>query len=217
MHGVSSDIDQCQKLLALSFLLVLRESRQRCSFICAADTRGPIVAVKNQGCIYRKMRLRGHGKSPEEKETDSFVQLVQDFTKDHPGEVVGVHCTHGFNRTGFLIAAYLIIAKNWAVDHAILTFAKQRPCGIYKQEYLFDLFKRYGNTDHCLEAPSEPSWEYGDAFRDDGSTDPSTNEAYEDAEAVNGTDKTQGKRKEEELSHIEQPAKRPQLQNLPSD
>ncbi|CAF4407791.1 unnamed protein product, partial [Adineta steineri] len=25
----------------------------------------------------------------------------------NPDEIIGIHCTHGFNRTGFLICAYL--------------------------------------------------------------------------------------------------------------
>jgi len=27
--------------------------------------------------------------------------------------VLGVHCTHGYNRTGFLIVAYLVIKQDW--------------------------------------------------------------------------------------------------------
>uniref|UniRef100_A0A158QR87 mRNA-capping enzyme n=1 Tax=Haemonchus placei TaxID=6290 RepID=A0A158QR87_HAEPC len=123
-----------------------------------------VKEVESHGCIYRKMPLAGHGSSPTQDETDRFVRLVQGFTRDHPGEVVGVHCTHGFNRTGFLIAAYMVVVKDWAVDCAVLTFAKERPCGIYKQDYLGDLFERYGDPDDCLEAPNKPSWEYGDAI-----------------------------------------------------
>uniref|UniRef100_A0A158P8V7 mRNA-capping enzyme n=1 Tax=Angiostrongylus cantonensis TaxID=6313 RepID=A0A158P8V7_ANGCA len=108
-----------------------------------------VKEVESQGCIYRKIPLAGHGSSPTKEETDRFIRLVQGFTKDHPGEIVGVHCTHGFNRTGFLIAAYMVI--DWAVDCAVLTFAKERPCGIYKQDYLVDLFERYGDPDDCLE------------------------------------------------------------------
>jgi len=26
---------------------------------------------------------------------------------------VGVHCTHGYNRTGFLIVAYLVLKQDW--------------------------------------------------------------------------------------------------------
>ncbi|KAK6035695.1 hypothetical protein COOONC_26800 [Cooperia oncophora] len=95
------------------------------------------------------MPLAGHGSSPTQEETDRFVRLVQGFTRDHPGEIVGVHCTHGFNRTGFLIAAYMVVAKNDPVEST-------------SKDYLGDLFERYGDPDDCLEAPNKPSWEYGD-------------------------------------------------------
>ncbi|KAK5980920.1 mRNA capping enzyme catalytic domain protein, partial [Trichostrongylus colubriformis] len=115
---------------------------------------------------------------------------------EHPGEIVGVHCTHGFNRTGFLIAAYMVVVKDWAVDCAVLTFAKERPCGIYKQDYLGDLFERYGDPDDCLEAPSKPSWEYGDAVCYDDENEASTSVAHaqENNENLeNGEKKPQGK------------------------
>ncbi|KAE9414727.1 hypothetical protein Angca_002783 [Angiostrongylus cantonensis] len=154
-----------------------------------------VKEVESQGCIYRKIPLAGHGSSPTKEETDRFIRLVQGFTKDHPGEIVGVHCTHGFNRTGFLIAAYMVIAKDWAVDCAVLTFAKERPCGIYKQDYLVDLFERYGDPDDCLEAPSKPSWEYGDAVGYDDSTEAPASVAGEDAKEVEDEAGTaQGKR-----------------------
>ncbi|CAJ0591841.1 unnamed protein product [Cylicocyclus nassatus] len=144
-----------------------------------------IKEVESHGCTYRKMPLAGHGSSPTQDETDRFIRLVQGFTKEHPGELVGVHCTHGFNRTGFLIAAYMVVAKDWAVDCAVLTFAKERPCGIYKQDYLGDLFERYGDPDDCLEAPSKPAWEYGDANSYDDSNEASTSASEEKQENGN--------------------------------
>ncbi|KAJ1348575.1 hypothetical protein KIN20_003907 [Parelaphostrongylus tenuis] len=130
------------------------------------------------------MPLFGHDTSPTREETARFVQLVQDFTKNHPGEIVGVHCTHGFNRTGFLIVAYMAIARKWTVASAVLTFAKARPCGIYKQDYLAALFGRYGNANECLEAPKEPSWEYSDALGYDNSSEASTSVSHENTEGI---------------------------------
>lgn len=64
---------------------------------------------------------------------------------------MAVHCTHGFNRTGFLIAAYLASAMDWAIDAAIYSFAQMRPNGIYKQFYLDELMQRYGDEDDRIE------------------------------------------------------------------
>ena len=39
---------------------------------------------------------------------------------------LGVHCTHGFNRTGFMIATYLIEILDFDVTSAIAQFAAAR-------------------------------------------------------------------------------------------
>jgi mRNA-capping enzyme len=73
-------------------------------------------------------------------------------------DVVAVHCTHGFNRTGFLICAYLIEKLDWSVEAAVNAFAKSRPPGIYKEEYIKELFSRYGDIEDAPPAPPLPDW-----------------------------------------------------------
>ncbi|KAJ1352337.1 hypothetical protein KIN20_008653 [Parelaphostrongylus tenuis] len=140
--------------------------------------------VKKRGCIYHKIPLFGHDTSPTREETARFVRLVQNFTRNHPGEIVGVHCTHGLDRTGFLIVAYMAIAMKWIVASMVLTFAKASPCGIYKQDYLVAMFESYGNANECLEAPKEPSWEYSDAVGYDDSSEASTSVSHENTEGT---------------------------------
>lgn len=53
----------------------------------------------------------------------------------------------GFNRTGFLICAYLYERESLSIEMAVKEFADCRPNGIYKQHYLDDLKKRYGDDD----------------------------------------------------------------------
>lgn len=77
----------------------------------------------------------------------------------HPLDIIGVHCTHGFNRTGFLIVSYLVEKYDYDVAAAIQIFARAREPGIYKQEYINELFKRYGDQDDTpLLAPQLPEW-----------------------------------------------------------
>jgi protein-tyrosine phosphatase len=45
---------------------------------------------------------------------------------------IGIHCTHGFNRTGFMIVSYLVEELDVVVEDAITFFARARPPGIYK-------------------------------------------------------------------------------------
>lgn len=73
--------------------------------------------------------------------------------------MIGVHCTHGFNRTGFLICAYLIDRFDFSPEAAVAEFARVRPPGIYKQDYLRELFRRYGNVEETPDAPERPQWD----------------------------------------------------------
>lgn len=84
---------------------------------------------------YIKHRLRGHNQAPTKEQTSLFVELCHQFISHHPLHFIGVHCTHGFNRTGFLICAYLYEKLDWDIDAAVHAYANIRPPGIYKQDY----------------------------------------------------------------------------------
>ncbi|XP_076084140.1 mRNA-capping enzyme-like isoform X2 [Mytilus galloprovincialis] len=109
-------------------------------------------------CKYVKLQCRGHGESPDVDQTSAFIDICSRFISQKPLEVIGVHCTHGFNRTGFLISSYLVEKNDWSVDAAVQTYATQRPPGIYKQDYLKELFSRYGDVDDTPPAPPLPAW-----------------------------------------------------------
>ena len=106
--------------------------------------------------------------------------------QERPRDLIGVHCTHGFNRTGYLICAYLVIANDWecvifsktqilikslifSPEAAVLAFASARPPGIYKQDYLTTLFERFGDKTESLTAPEKPTWDSENA-NDEAST-----------------------------------------------
>ena len=63
---------------------------------------------------------------------NSFIFECKRHVQQNPLDVIAVHCTHGFNRTGFLIAAFLIQTEDWSPEAAVDSFAKARPPGIYK-------------------------------------------------------------------------------------
>uniref|UniRef100_A0A914VM93 mRNA-capping enzyme n=1 Tax=Plectus sambesii TaxID=2011161 RepID=A0A914VM93_9BILA len=115
--------------------------------------------VEREGCVYKKMPLEGHEASPSEQQTEAFIRVVRQFFADHPtNQLIAIHCTHGFNRTGFLIAAYLTNVFGWAIEASLREFQLAREPGIYKQDYITELFRRYGDEDDAPEAPERPSW-----------------------------------------------------------
>ncbi|KAI1707412.1 dual specificity phosphatase, catalytic domain-containing protein [Ditylenchus destructor] len=123
--------------------------------------------VEKNGCAYIKMPLEGHGQTPTEEETTEFISEAKKFFQNHPNDVIAMHCTHGFNRTGFLIVSFLVEEEEYAVDMAVEEFAKARPQGIYKQDYLNELSKRFGDEEDIIPAPNRPLWEHGPVTDED--------------------------------------------------
>lgn len=77
-------------------------------------------------CRYVKIQCRGHGETPSPEQTAFFIQLVHKFIANNPLKSIAVHCTHGFNRTGFLIVCYLVEKMDFSLETALDIFAKAR-------------------------------------------------------------------------------------------
>nr|KAG5691358.1 hypothetical protein BaRGS_033407 [Batillaria attramentaria] len=128
-----------------------------------------LVEEKHE-CRYIKLHCKGRSETPNPEQTKTFVDLCERFIQQKPLEIIGIHCTHGFNRTGFMIVSYLVEKLSWSVEAAVRKFAEARPPGIYKQDYLDELFRRYGDVEDTPAAPPLPDWctESDDTVDDDG-------------------------------------------------
>uniref|UniRef100_A0A8C4RP42 RNA guanylyltransferase and 5'-phosphatase n=1 Tax=Erpetoichthys calabaricus TaxID=27687 RepID=A0A8C4RP42_ERPCA len=131
--------------------------------------------IEKEGIKYVKLQCKGHGECPTTEHTQMFIRLCENFMEKNPTELIGVHCTHGFNRTGFLICAYLVEKMDWSVEAAVAAFAQARQPGIYKADYLKELFQRYGDVEDAPQPPALPEWCFEDDddnedFDDDGNT-----------------------------------------------
>jgi len=114
--------------------------------------------IERHDCKYTKISCRGHGETPTPDSVKAFIDICLNFIQKNPLHIIGVHCTHGFNRTGFLIVSYLVSELDWSVEAAVAEFAKIRSPGIYKQDYLTQLFKLYGDVEDTPQAPVLPMW-----------------------------------------------------------
>jgi len=125
--------------------------------------------VERHDCKYVKVPCKGHGERPSLEYTQVFIDLCANFFLKDPLHVIGVHCTHGFNRSGLLIVSYLVQKLEWSADAAVVEFAKRRPPGIYKQDYLDELANRFADFVVVPTAPALPDWctESDDTDRDD--------------------------------------------------
>ncbi|NXU04070.1 DUS11 phosphatase, partial [Buphagus erythrorhynchus] len=92
---------------------------------------------------YSKILTMGR-EIPNRKTILRFKYLVKRFltaNKDND-KLIGVHCTHGLNRTGYLVCRYLIDVEGMEPNAAIELFNKCRGHPIERANYIQDLQKR---------------------------------------------------------------------------
>ncbi len=82
--------------------------------------------VEDQGCQYFKIKCTGLTGPPSPKDVQEFISTCSTFVDNNPNSHIGVHCTHGHNRTGFMIVSYLVKVHKYPVDKAISVFSISR-------------------------------------------------------------------------------------------
>jgi mRNA-capping enzyme len=123
------------------------------------------------GVAHQKVYCPPRGQTPHPSSVNHFTFELLRFFEASPDKYVLVHCTHGFNRTGYMLASWLARRGAARVAGAVRAFASLRPPGIYKEAYLADLF-RYNHEARPAEAacPAVPAFKAGepDSPRRDG-------------------------------------------------
>ncbi|ARE67303.1 SWPV2-ORF080 [Shearwaterpox virus] len=91
-----------------------------------------------------KIMLKGRGKIPYIEDVlrfNSEVNRFLQFNRDN-NKLIGVHCTHGLNRTGYMICRYMIEVCGIDPAAAIEMFSDARKHKIERPTYILDLMKR---------------------------------------------------------------------------
>ncbi|KAG1713235.1 hypothetical protein DVH05_000955 [Phytophthora capsici] len=112
---------------------------------------------KDSGVQYVKHKIEGFKGSPNRKDTDTFMKIVDDFVAEHAEGTIAVHCTHGLNRTGYLVVTYMVKRLEYSVTDALEAFKAARPPGLIKHMYVEDLYKRLGAGEE-VQLPELPEW-----------------------------------------------------------
>jgi tyrosine-protein phosphatase SIW14 len=71
-------------------------------------------AVEATGMRYISMPVSGTA-GPREEQIAAFLELL----RENPGRKIFVHCQHGADRTGVMIAAYRMSAEGWTAAQAL--------------------------------------------------------------------------------------------------
>lgn len=112
---------------------------------------------KDSGVQYVKHKIEGFKGPPNRKDTDTFMKIVDDFVAEHAEGTIAVHCTHGLNRTGYLVVTYMVKRLEYSVTDALEAFKAARPPGLIKHMYVEDLYKRLGAGEE-VQLPELPEW-----------------------------------------------------------
>jgi len=75
-----------------------------------------------------------------------------------PAAYVAVHCSYGFNRTGFALCCYLVEIDGLGVDAALDRFRDARPPGVKHAHFVAELHRRYDppNPSPAVTVPDGP-------------------------------------------------------------
>jgi len=99
--------------------------------------------LQERGIDHFKLTVGGGGKLPAENVVANFFSKVDEFMQNRQeGQILGVHCTHGLNRTGYLVCCYLIDRLGLSSDKAIAEFDRSRGESQARQHFLAALRRR---------------------------------------------------------------------------
>ncbi|XP_022662887.1 RNA/RNP complex-1-interacting phosphatase-like [Varroa jacobsoni] len=89
------------------------------------------------------IRLEGHGQVPRPQEMEKIFATLKQYMNMETDEtkLIGVHCTHGVNRTGYVICRYMIEKLGMTPQDAINRFCTARGYRFDHPELEEDLLK----------------------------------------------------------------------------
>ncbi|XP_058966440.2 RNA/RNP complex-1-interacting phosphatase-like [Pocillopora verrucosa] len=104
--------------------------------------------LSDHGILHCKIKCVGK-EIPDENVVKRFKTEVCSFLdkRSNSDAVVGVHCTHGLNRSGYVVCRYLIECRGYTPEEAIKAFNKARGHDMERENYLEDLHKKIPEFD----------------------------------------------------------------------
>ena len=125
-------------------------------------------AELGQGVRHLKVATHGRDVPTEEQMEEIYAALRQltdagapaepaiDTAEQASSSLAIVHCTHGLNRTGYVVVRALCDVHGYNLVDALGMFAAIRPPGLWREEYLRALQAKLGGPMPALPVP--PEW-----------------------------------------------------------
>ncbi len=121
-------------------------------------TVGLIVDLSNHDCLYEDDLTREYPmlhyehfffvakQYPERAGCQKVNACITSYLEANPEHYVAIHCSYGFNRTGFICAAYLVEELRFTAVEALAAFAASRSPGIHHENFVSEFMVRYGEA-----------------------------------------------------------------------
>ncbi|XP_064165416.1 RNA/RNP complex-1-interacting phosphatase-like [Anguilla rostrata] len=109
-----------------------------------------------EGVQYVKIFTAGK-EVPSDPTILSFKRAVHRFLGENQDndKLIGVHCTHGLNRTGYLVCRYLIDVEGMDPAETIELFNRSRGHSIERENYLEDLKSGPKRSNQGIDQPDQ--------------------------------------------------------------
>ncbi|KAM3723947.1 putative tyrosine-protein phosphatase F54C8.4 [Dirofilaria immitis] len=119
--------------------------------------------IERMCILYEKINCPGRGFIERDDLVDAFNAIVDNFLESNVDNdiMIGVHCTNGVNRSGYLICRFLIDRLGWSSHDAIDAFERTRGYPIERGSYVQALHraakerrskKRHKHTDEVISS-----------------------------------------------------------------
>ncbi|KAL4709446.1 hypothetical protein ACJJTC_019743 [Scirpophaga incertulas] len=94
--------------------------------------------LEGAGILHKKIFMPGRILPPQDIVTE-FMNAVDDFLGRGCDSLIGIHCTHGLNRTGYMVCRYMRDRLGIDPKEAIQKFEKARGYKIERDNYIADI------------------------------------------------------------------------------
>ncbi|KAL0880039.1 hypothetical protein ABMA27_002532 [Loxostege sticticalis] len=113
------------------------------------------------GVLHKKILMPGRIIPPEEKVIE-FMDAVDEFLGKDCDYLVGIHCTHGLNRTGYMVCRYMRDRLGVEGKDAIKRFEAARGYQIERENYIADILGKKPPPPHLGNSTQVKPVENGD-------------------------------------------------------
>ncbi|XP_075699356.1 uncharacterized protein LOC142664197 isoform X2 [Rhinoderma darwinii] len=157
LKGVTNQrVTQNQKFTPKDLVTAIRSQNEELGLIIDLTNTERYYTTKDlpKSILYVKLHTAGL-KIPDDATIHQFKRVVWKFlaANSDNDRLIGVHCTTGINRTGYLICRYLIDVDGWRPLHALSAFSQARGHPIEGTVYIEDIVKGPPRSNVGIDLP----------------------------------------------------------------